>query len=669
MRAIIRNDTTKEERLLSDGLKIGRNEACDIVVNDSSASREHAVFRTDGSAWYVVDNDSTNGTFLNGEKILVGIKRVIDNGDTLRIGNVDFTVRIMPEEAVRTTAFTDFEGTMELTGAPTYMRDVRAETRREEQVREHKPQKKKRSAAKTALIIGGCVLLLAAAVVGWCGAWKAEGDKRLRNSNLPDARAAYEKDFLFGGNKTAAAIRKAEKAYHGGDYAAAAEYYDQFGEYGAERKTECIRRLALEAYDRGDYRSAAEYSEQIGEVGQELWTNSMLGLGEEAFSEKEYQKAAAYFEKAGEKGEKQWADAVYAEGMRLLAEGDAEGAIAYLQQIGDREDAKRQIGAAQMMLAQTLYERGDYERAISEVEAIEDRSLIETAAFLNDAYYRYGMQLFGQGQFEKALDAFRKCSDHAFAEANAEILEQILVHNDLYEATRLVLAYTDAAKTEIPLETWKSVIIPRLDAFSAVELNGNLKTGCIKALLNQTSELSRELLEQSVPQGEFVGSFEATTEDYFVLKSLDGLYDGAYGSLGTQPAGKALIVVCKAIGSWELQDKARPYSVALGLMNCLPVDLIPASLEEVEYIVLLTYGQTAEGYYDWAYGIRALREDGKVEVLHLPDGEKVFQSETVSGEKPPASISYNMFDAPKYRSGGAPNMGEELFNALSAIRK
>lgn len=66
-------------------LKIGRNQGCDIVINDQTVSKIHAtiIIRDDG--YYVKDDNSTNGTFINGNKIS-GIYPLKEN-DILKVGN------------------------------------------------------------------------------------------------------------------------------------------------------------------------------------------------------------------------------------------------------------------------------------------------------------------------------------------------------------------------------------------------------------------------------------------------------------------------------------------------------------------------------------------------------------------------------------------------------
>ena len=64
---------------------IGRSEESDIFLVDPSVSRNHAVLEISGIAVEVEDLNSTNGTFVNGERI-TGKRRVV-SGDVLTFGN------------------------------------------------------------------------------------------------------------------------------------------------------------------------------------------------------------------------------------------------------------------------------------------------------------------------------------------------------------------------------------------------------------------------------------------------------------------------------------------------------------------------------------------------------------------------------------------------------
>ena len=57
---------------------------CDIQVSDPNISRRHAEIRQEGSAYWVVDLDSTNGTEVNGRRL----KRAkLRSGDAITVGS------------------------------------------------------------------------------------------------------------------------------------------------------------------------------------------------------------------------------------------------------------------------------------------------------------------------------------------------------------------------------------------------------------------------------------------------------------------------------------------------------------------------------------------------------------------------------------------------------
>lgn len=76
-------------------LVVGRLDGVDLVVDSPSASRRHAgIDRTENGAWWVEDLGSRGGTQLNWMRLDAGERARVRNGDRLRIGTVDFTVRI-----------------------------------------------------------------------------------------------------------------------------------------------------------------------------------------------------------------------------------------------------------------------------------------------------------------------------------------------------------------------------------------------------------------------------------------------------------------------------------------------------------------------------------------------------------------------------------------------
>jgi hypothetical protein len=73
-------------------LAIGRQDG-DLVLEDPEVSRRHAVLRLSGESVVVEDLDSTNGTFVNGERIQGPI--TLSAGDQVRVGRT--TLEIEPD--------------------------------------------------------------------------------------------------------------------------------------------------------------------------------------------------------------------------------------------------------------------------------------------------------------------------------------------------------------------------------------------------------------------------------------------------------------------------------------------------------------------------------------------------------------------------------------------
>jgi hypothetical protein len=67
---------------------IGRSPDCDIFLDDVTVSRKHAVLLRRDAGYFIEDQGSLNGTFLNRKRIESG---QLENGDELQIGKYKLT--------------------------------------------------------------------------------------------------------------------------------------------------------------------------------------------------------------------------------------------------------------------------------------------------------------------------------------------------------------------------------------------------------------------------------------------------------------------------------------------------------------------------------------------------------------------------------------------------
>ena len=73
-----------------DATKIGRHDTSDIQINEQTVTGSHAVIRKTEPGFELEDLGSTNGTFVNGERIR---KRVLISGDRIRFGSIETTIK------------------------------------------------------------------------------------------------------------------------------------------------------------------------------------------------------------------------------------------------------------------------------------------------------------------------------------------------------------------------------------------------------------------------------------------------------------------------------------------------------------------------------------------------------------------------------------------------
>jgi predicted component of type VI protein secretion system len=92
-------DLTKEVSLL------GRDVSNDIIIGDAEISRQHARLTRTPGGYVLEDLGSTNGSFVNGERLMA--PRVLNPGDLIALGeNVSLTFDAVAPEAAATVAST-----------------------------------------------------------------------------------------------------------------------------------------------------------------------------------------------------------------------------------------------------------------------------------------------------------------------------------------------------------------------------------------------------------------------------------------------------------------------------------------------------------------------------------------------------------------------------------
>lgn len=90
----------QEYTLIHERTVIGRGQSSDITIDNPEISRQHAQFTREGASIVVGDLGSTNGTFVNGQRI--SGPTPLKNGDIVELGEavrLDFVSAALPADA------------------------------------------------------------------------------------------------------------------------------------------------------------------------------------------------------------------------------------------------------------------------------------------------------------------------------------------------------------------------------------------------------------------------------------------------------------------------------------------------------------------------------------------------------------------------------------------
>jgi pSer/pThr/pTyr-binding forkhead associated (FHA) protein len=101
-----------EHSLTFDGMRriaIGRGSSSDVRLPDPSVSHRHATVELRGADFILVDEESTNGTFVGGARIPPRTSRVLRSGDLVRVGRVWLEARVEQAPITRDVAGTTRE--------------------------------------------------------------------------------------------------------------------------------------------------------------------------------------------------------------------------------------------------------------------------------------------------------------------------------------------------------------------------------------------------------------------------------------------------------------------------------------------------------------------------------------------------------------------------------
>jgi pSer/pThr/pTyr-binding forkhead associated (FHA) protein len=86
-----RSDAKPRTVKLSASMNVGRAPECELRLDDTYASQQHARLFAKNNSWFVEDLGSTNGTFVNEQKL--ASPAMLQPGDKVRVGQTIMELR------------------------------------------------------------------------------------------------------------------------------------------------------------------------------------------------------------------------------------------------------------------------------------------------------------------------------------------------------------------------------------------------------------------------------------------------------------------------------------------------------------------------------------------------------------------------------------------------
>jgi hypothetical protein len=152
-------NTGGEYRLEKEMVLLGRDEKCDVIVADVEVSRQHARITGTPQGYVLEDLGSTNGTFLDGDRVTG--PRLLEAGSRIALSETVVFAFELEEQDTEATVVAGLRGEGET--APTPIREPSEEELEYQSLRE---QRRSRLPQLGSWAYAGCGCLVILAVIG-----------------------------------------------------------------------------------------------------------------------------------------------------------------------------------------------------------------------------------------------------------------------------------------------------------------------------------------------------------------------------------------------------------------------------------------------------------------------------------------------------------------------
>lgn len=394
----------------------------------------------------------------------------------------------------------------------------------------------------------------------------------------------------------------------------------------------------------------------------------------------DYENALRYYEWAGEKGKPYIKDCFY---KKII------DTIVKTKDVNECERAIRQVrldAASSKLLTEEEYQEALSEAMIQKTEQIYDKLMWEQNLFtdslerllelakkenikqeklnqIEDIYHTCeGLWLFSiwdrnETNEERAIEEWRKCSDNSIGK---KLLET-------YYATKNgdILKAIEEVEKILPTSQQKEIYINALVEYAKEQNIYNDVNGLLQ--IHKIAYDHENYLQNK--NGTITKSFKTS---YAIKAGIDGLsgdleISADYlkeikKSCGKEPNSKILILY----KGKEFKTNKSKYFISESLMDNLPEEYYPETVEEVEYVILIDVSFNRTGRYQYTGAVRIL-EKATVSLYTADKKTPIWKSDVIFGEQDDTMEYYGY--APEYYSKESPKISEALITITETIEE
>lgn len=389
------------------------------------------------------------------------------------------------------------------------------------------------------------------------------------------------------------------------------------------------------AFARGEIAEAEALAEKAGSFGTERLLRYRRGEAEALLKQGQYAEAAGLCEELGDLGSDTWCAALKAMTLQALEAENAPAAMELMETWLEGR-AEADVTAEAWRASRLMLRSGDYELL---PRALELSGETETAGT-----ERSFLELLENGSYVSALELLRR-GELGEAQPDWE---------------RFYMARLDSECRELPDARLQELAVRRQLEKQPLSVPTAREPGRGEESLRMVENRGLSLAPVFASRGSGVEPVENDMNSGVI--DVDALLSSCKG---TKP-GSVLVLWQQQVYEREREAPAWRSALALDFQRCVEEAYCPHSVEEADYLILLTFSYENDGWYSNNH-VEGLREYTTVRALSH-DGRELYCSERIAGPIAPDTFTY--YELPEYLTGGAPNcdwLTKLLHEALIAV--